>query len=244
MRIAIVDDLKNERTLVQKLASQYFDDRKTLYDVTPHFEEYETGERFLENYIPGKYEIVFLDIYMDKITGIDVAKRIATFDKDCSIIFFTTSDEHQLDGYSVHAIGYIMKPISDHLPAFYTAMDYAASRLLMDQAGITVTTDCGEIYLHYRNIVYIDCIGRTTYFHLTNMDLTVLGKFKDYQPIFLADNRFLECYRNIIINMDYIDRPDNDDFILKSGEKLPISRRKKATVLENHMTYFVKKRGM
>jgi DNA-binding LytR/AlgR family response regulator len=243
MEIAIVDDLRDERTIIHGIAYKYFEDRKELYDISPNFVEFENGETFLENYTPGKYAIVFLDIYMDEITGIDVAKRIAALDRNCSIIFLTTSDEHQLEGYSVHAVGYIMKPIMDHLPALYTAMDYASSRLEMDKAGTTVVTDCGELHLYYRNILYIDCIERTVYIHLADKVLKVLGKYGDYQNSFLSDSRFLECYRNVIVNMDYIDTPADYDFILKSGEKLPISRRKKAAVMGSYMMYFIKKRG-
>lgn len=81
------------------------------------------------------------------------------------------------------------------------------------------------------------------YLHLVDGELKLLGKYSDYESIFLADQRFLECYRNVIVNMDYIDIPLDYDFILKSGEKLPISRRKKANVLERYMTYFIRKRG-
>lgn len=243
MEIAIVDDLVEDRTIVRHLTNKYFEDRKDLYKISPNFTEFGNGEAFLENYASGKYEIVFLDIYMNKLTGMDVAKKIAVLDRNCSIIFFTTSDEYQLEGYGVHAVGYIMKPVVDHIPELYTAMDYAASRLQMDKACITVSTDYGEVYLYYRNILYIDCIDRTVYIHLADRVLKVCGKYGDYQNKFLSDSRFLECYRNVIVNMDYIDIPLDCDFILKSGEKLPISRRKKSNVMENYMMYFIKKRG-
>lgn len=243
MEIAIVDDLVEDRAIIRHLANKYFEDRKELYDISPNFAEFESGEAFLENYASSKYEIVFLDIYMNKLTGMDVAKRIAALDRNCSIIFFTTSDEHQLEGYGVHAVGYIMKPVVDHIPSLYTAMDYAASRLQMDKAGIRVLTDCGEVHLYYRNILYIDCIDRTVYIHLADRVLKVCGKYREFQNSFLSDSRFLECYRNVIVNMDYIDTPLDCDFVLKSGEKLPISRRKKSNVMENYMMYFIKKRG-
>ena len=244
MEIAIVDDIKDERTLVRKLTSQYFQEGKALYDIDVHFDEYEDAESFLESYTPGKYKIVFLDIYMKQLTGIDAAKQIAALDTDCSIIFFTTSDEHQLEGYSVHAVGYIMKPLTDHLPAFYTAMDYVLGKLHLDTASITVPTDYGELNLYYKNIMYIDCIDRSVCIHLPNSTLKISGKFQHYERTFLSDTRFLLCYRNIIVNMDYIDRPIDCDFILKSGEKLPISRRKKSPVLESYMTYFIRRRGI
>jgi DNA-binding LytR/AlgR family response regulator len=243
MEIAIVDDLNEERTVLRSLVQQYFEDRIEQYDSCCHFTEFESGEAFLSTYTPSKYELVFLDIYMSKLTGIDVAKKIAALDKNCSIIFFTTSDMHQLDGYSVHAVGYIMKPIKDSIPALYTALDYVIEKLHIDHAGVTVKTDCGAFYIHYRNLLYIDCIDRTVQLHLANNVLKVIGKYSDYQSIFLTDSRFLECYRNVIVNMDYIDTSLDFDFILKSGEKLPISRRKKATVIESYMSYFIKKRG-
>lgn len=243
MKIAVVDDLKNERTLICQYILKYFHDRKDIYEVSPELIEFVNGEAFLSDFKPRKYEIVFLDIYMEKLTGIDVAKKIAALDRNCSIIFFTTSNEHQLDGYGVHAVGYVMKPVSEHLPALYTAMDYAASKLQMDQGHIIVKTSVGELDLYYRNILYIDCIDRIVHLHLTDKVLKLLGKYDDYEKTFLSDSRFLECYRNIIVNMDYIDIPMDYDFILKSGEKLPISRRKKNAVLGSYMSYFLKKRG-
>ena len=244
MQIAVVDDLKDERALIRRFAGKYFEDRKEIFDVSPDFIEFENGEAFLESYAPGRFELAFLDIYMDKLTGVDVAKRIAALDRNCSIIFFTTSDEHQLEGYGVHAVGYIMKPVEDHISALYTAIDYATERLRMDKANIIVPSECGKLCLYYRNILYIECIDRTLYIHLADRVLKVLGKYADYQSIFLSDNRFLECYRSVIVNMDYIDTPADCDFILKSGEKLPISRRKKSSVLESYMSYFIKKRGV
>lgn len=243
MQIAVVDDLKDERALIRLFAYKYFEDRKESLGVSPDFIEFENGEAFLESYAPGRFEIVFLDIYMDKLTGVDVAKRIAALDRNCSIIFFTTSDEHQLEGYGVHAVGYIMKPVEDHISALYTAMDYATERLQMDKANIIISAECGKLQLYYRNILYIECMGRTIYIHLADRVLKVLGKYSDYQSIFLSDSRFLECYRSIIVNMDYIDTPADCDFILKSGEKLPISRRKMSSVMGSYMSYFIKKRG-
>ncbi len=241
MEIAIVDDIKDERFLIKNHTDKYFKERTERYDVTPHFREFKNGEDFLKSYIPGKYQLVFLDIYMDKLTGIDVAKRIASLDKACSIIFFTSSNEHLLEGYDVHAVGYILKPVENHIASLYTALDYVSSKMELDQKGLTVPTNYGDLFLYYRNILYLECIDKTLYFHLIDRTLKVVGRYKDYQHVLLSDDRFLECYRNIIVNMNYIDAPIDCDFILKSGEKIPISRRKKASVMGKYMFYFINK---
>ena len=72
------------------------------------------------------------------------------------------------------------------------------------------------------------------------MEIAIVDDLKDRRVLIknLAGNRFLECYRNIIINMNYIDAPIAYDFILKSSKKIPISRRKKAPVMGKYMFYF------
>lgn len=239
MKIAIVDDIKEERTHLKLIANQYLELRKDRYPVLPSFIEFDNGETFLEQFASGDYSLVFLDIYMNNLTGIDVAKRIVALDKDCSIIFFTTSDEHQLDGYGVHAVGYIMKPVSDNIPALYTAMDYVMEKQHPDTSGITVQSDCGKLHLYYRDILYLDCIDRKLYIHLTNRILKLSGSYTDYSPYFLSESRFLECYRNVIVNMDYIETPLDCDFAMKNGEKIPVSRRKRSDVMGNYMKYFI-----
>jgi DNA-binding LytR/AlgR family response regulator len=242
MQIAIVDDLQVERTLVRNLTDRYLKNRKEL-NITAHYEEFASGEAFLESYTPGKYQLIFMDIYMSAVTGIDVAKRIAALDKPCNIIFFTSSEDYLLDGYSVHAIGYVLKPLEKNLDAFNTAMDYAVYQLQVDKSTIMVNSDCGPLHLYHRNILYLDTIERTSYVHLTDTVIKLQGKYSDYQQQLMSDPRFLECYRNIVVNMDYIDTILDNDFVLKSGEKLPISRRKKASVLQDYMMYFIHKRG-
>lgn len=241
MNIALVDDLREERVLVKNFIHSYFEERKDFFDVCPSFTEFENGEDFLKSYVPGKYQIIFLDIYMDKLTGMDVAKRIVSLDKDCYIIFSTSSDAHLLEGYDVHAVGYILKPVEKHISSLYTSLDYILSNIQLDQKGLTVLTSYGELFLYYKNILYIECNDKSVHIHLTDQKLKVIGKYRDYQNMFLSDKRFLECYRNIIVNMDYIDTPVECDFILKSGEKLPISRRKKASVMQEYMLYFIKR---
>lgn len=239
MKIAIIDDTASDRMLAKKWIDTYFKEKENTFLAVVEIYEFENGESFLENFTAGLYDILILDIYMHRLSGLEVAKRVSAIDKSCNIILFTSSKDHQLDGYIIHAIGYVMKPVDKHLNALYTALDYVIEKKEMDQAGLTVKTAHGDLTLHYRNIFYVDCINRTVNIHLPQQTLEVSGKYKDYQHIFLSDSRFLECNRNLIVNIDYVDRLYEDDFILKSGECIPISRRKKVSVLEYYMKYFI-----
>ncbi len=74
-------------------------------------DRFSSGEDFLGAFTPGKYDLIFLDIYMDGITGMETAKRIRQTDHDCRIIFITISPEFAVESYNVNASFYLLKPI-------------------------------------------------------------------------------------------------------------------------------------
>lgn len=242
MEIAIVDDLPAERQEVRRLLIEFFTINKDLYGITPSFSEFESGEQFLKTFQPGKYQLVLLDIYMSNLSGIDVAKKLCSIDKKCNIIFFTTSTDHMLDGYDVHAIGYILKPVSKHQSSLNKALTHVMEKLNIDNTCNLYQTEFGKNAIFNRNVVYFESSLRNLYLHFTSGTILVLGKYSDYSRQLLSDKRFLECYRNLIVNMDYIDKPLEYDFVLKTGEKVPISRRKKNDVMEKYTTYFIERR--
>ena len=243
MKIAVVDDLAQERNDIISLVTDYFSVRFQQFDITPEFCEYESGEEFLDGFMPAEFDLVLLDIYMAELTGIETAEKLLLLDKNIKIIFFTTSTEHTLDGYGVHALSYILKPVTKHMKAFYKALDYFVELLNLDKCGITIKTSSGDMFVLNKNIVYIESSVRNLFFHFASEIVQASGKYSDYSKALREDHRFLECYRNLTVNMDYIVKPIENDFLLKTGEKIPISRRRKAEVIEQYTTYFINRRG-
>ena len=91
MRIAVIDDTLQDRKAAIALAKEYFIQRKEYENMQIFFDEYDSGEAFLKSYIKGIYDVLFLDIYMKSLTGIDIARQISLSDENCHIIFFTSS---------------------------------------------------------------------------------------------------------------------------------------------------------
>ena len=88
MNIAITDDLKYDRDTLKELLLNFFNKNKIAIQLY----EYSSAEELLENFTPGFFDLLFLDIYMENISGIDAAKRIYEIDKRCKIIFLTTAN--------------------------------------------------------------------------------------------------------------------------------------------------------
>lgn len=83
MRIAIVDDLAAERTLLKGRLEWQLQRRKVQADIL----EYESGETFLEAARKAPFTAAFLDIYMDGMTGMEAAKKLRKTDTDCLLVF-------------------------------------------------------------------------------------------------------------------------------------------------------------
>ena len=95
MRIAIVDDIKEERAVLYGWLSNQLSKRNIPGD----FVEFESGEEFLAAAKKRPFTVVFLDIYMNGANGIEIARELRMSDSDCFLIFTTTSTDHALEGY-------------------------------------------------------------------------------------------------------------------------------------------------
>lgn len=109
MRIAIVDDLAAERTLLKGRLEWQLQRRNVQADIL----EYESGETFLEAARKAPFTAAFLDIYMDGMTGMEAAKKLRKTDTDCLLVFITTSTDHALEGFQVRALHYLVKPFTE-----------------------------------------------------------------------------------------------------------------------------------
>lgn len=74
-------------------------------------ESFSSGEALLEAFRPGKYDLIFLDIYMGGMKGVDAAAEIRKADRTVTLAFTTTSTEHTLESYRLKAAGYLEKPV-------------------------------------------------------------------------------------------------------------------------------------
>ena len=106
MKIAIVDDDDRERTKICTLLREWGEKRRCKVECS----EFTDGEDFLKS--AGAYQAVFLDIYMKKLNGIDAAKVLRKYDRNCKIIFMTISEDHRADAFEVHAYDYLEKPVT------------------------------------------------------------------------------------------------------------------------------------
>ena len=106
MRIAIVDDIKAEQEFLGRCLNRYCTEQLVPCEAAT----FDSGSAFIKNGI-FDYDLIFLDIYMPGLNGLDTAARIRETNKDVLLIFTTTSADFAVKSYRVRAFDYLVKPL-------------------------------------------------------------------------------------------------------------------------------------
>lgn len=218
MRIAIVDDILSEReTLKTRLEAQL----ARLF-LTAGISDFASGKDFLSAAGKERFDLVFLDIYMENENGMDTAEALRRFDTDCLLVFTTSSTDHALDGFRVRALHYLVKPYTDaDLAALF---DEIVKRLPTQDRYIEVNAAGGVVRLRFQEILYAEHYQHQVYIYTTVGEKIVTRRtFREFS-LSLTDERFFLCSRGVLVNMEHAEDFDGTDFILKGGKRIPVSR--------------------
>lgn len=221
MRIAICDDdMQEQKLLIDALHG---------WDPTRNAECFIDGESLL---LAAKtqppFTIVFLDIYMPGIDGMETAKRLTEISPQTGIVFVTTSTDHAIEAYSLKAVHYLVKPVTT------AGVREAFSRIqhtlaLRNVISVKVGRDVQMIYTD--EIMTLQSANHQTDIILKSgrviSTYTQLGELKEK-----LDDSFLQIQRGLVVNMECIECMQSDSFMLRNGQKLLMSRKEKNSIRE------------
>ncbi|MBO7363743.1 MAG: response regulator transcription factor, partial [Lachnospiraceae bacterium] len=159
MRIAIVDDEEIVRNQIRNYVEQFCQARE-LPVACACFED---ADSFLKNYSPV-YDAVFLDIKMPGSNGMEAARILRRTDQATILVFITNLKQYAIQGYTVDAIGFVVKPVNRY--DFDVVMEKVIRRVRSNGPGdLSVKTANGMARLRIRDILYIEVIRHKLVFH-------------------------------------------------------------------------------
>lgn len=236
LNIAVVEDNPADAAILRKYLSDFF----AGTDETCNIELFGDSEVFYRAFSP-KYNIVFLDIEMPNVSGMEIARKLRAADKDVVIVFVTAMAQYAVEGYEVNAFDYIVKPVS------YSAFTVKLKRIL---ESFRVTAD-KEIWikavglcqkrirvseLKYVEVVKHDCIYHTLHgdYRVTTSMTKVAEELKGL-PFALCN----QCY---LVHLKYVTET-KADFAVVGGDLLPVSRAKKKEFMHSLNNYLARTVG-
>lgn len=194
-----------------------------------------SGEELLENY-SCKYDILFLDIKMTGVTGIQVAQKIREQDKKVIIIFLTSLIQYAVDGYKVNAANYIIKPLKKK--RLMMEMDHWISELEQkEEPFITIHNDSGTYKILLKTISYIETFNRNILIHSSQGNILCYWKMKEIEEK-ISQYGFSRNHSSFLVNLFYVENIEKSDIKLVTGELLPIGKSKKKEFMQKLALYW------
>ena len=219
MRIAIVDDLAEERALLKERLSRLLGLRGAEAELL----DVESGESFLSAEKERRFTAAFLDIYMDGMSGMDAAKELRKTDTDCLLIFTTTSTDHALEGFQVRALHYLVKPFGD--AELSALLDEMLAKLPRQEPVLTVKVSGSDVRLHYRDIISAEHFAHMINIRTTaEKTLATRQSFKVFTEPLKKDVRFFVCGRGVIVNLEHAADFQDAAFCMTDGSRVYVSQ--------------------
>ena len=219
MRIAIVDDLAEDRALLRSRLTRQFSRRK----IAAEFSEFANGEDFLAAEKEQLFTVAFLDVYMTGMNGVDVARQLRKIDTDCLLIFTTTSTDHALEGFQVRAMQYLVKPFTEE--DLDQLIDEILERLPFPDKYMDVRVSGSDIRLFYQNIIYAEHFAHMINVHTTaGKTLATRQPFKTFTEPLKEDSRFFICSRGVIVNLEHANDFEDAAFHMDDGSRIYVNQ--------------------
>ena len=171
----------------------------------------------------------------------DAANAIRAAGDGCSIAFTTTSRDFAVEGYKVHAAGYLVKPYSYEELSALLMMDEPKARPFVE---LPVGGSSG-VKLLLSHILWCEAQGHYVLVHTAGYgDMTVRISFAELSALLLPHPQFLVCCRGCLVNLDQVKSFSGCNFILHGGTKVPIRQRESEAAVQAYAEYqFRKARG-
>ncbi|MGL5259906.1 MAG: LytR/AlgR family response regulator transcription factor [Lachnospiraceae bacterium] len=225
MNIAIIEDLQEDSELLLRLLTEYM----KRYNFTPKIMCFQSGEIFLTAG-PEQFDLCFMDIYMNGITGVETAERLRVIAPDCLVIFLTSSTDYINDAFRLRAWRYVLKPIT--MERLYEALPECIEQTQLFKRQLSVMINRRMMELSFSSIYYITTAGRCIEIHGKDIILTTGTQttFEELATPLLEDYRFFAISKGVVVNFNYVESMNKTDVLMVNGALLPISRGKQAEV--------------
>lgn len=237
LRIAVCDDSK-EILEQMKTVFENWADAPSGTDV----QFFSEGDSLECAHNTDPFDIIFLDVLMPVLNGIELARGIRQKDKRVKIVFFTSSAEYAVDSYSVKANGYLLKPLDP--PKLYAVLDELAQEVKQEGRMITLWNENTVRRIEVDRIEYVESQNKHTLFWLVDRE-SILSSTPLYEveEWLSGTHSFFKCGRSYIVNMRYIDTYTDKEARMLSGCRVPISRRVCSRFEEAYFEYLFATKG-
>ncbi len=204
-----------------------------------HFETYQSSKKVLEKLSQNDhyYDLLFFDIEMPGINGIELCRRIRQSYPDSLVIFISNKEELVFQTFEVQPFRFIRK---NHFLKELEQLVLAISRELSSREGIQISVQelhSSTIYTwNINQILYVEALAKRCQVVTEHGTTNLQYRFMNFENQ-LTPHGFLKPHRSFLINYKYISVIEKDTVLLDNGERIPLSRNRAAEVKQQFIQY-------
>ena len=221
MNIAICDDSREERRELRDILEKLQKDAVIT--------ECEDGQELLDRMAGETFDLVFVDIFMNQVGGLEISRAIHRLYSDTEVVLVSFSREFGPEAFEVNAFYYLVKPYEEE--QVKKVME-RFGQMNQSLAAIYDVNSRRRRKIPLRKITYIESMHNYLYIHMiSEAVLKVRGSLQDFQK--QLDDRFLRINRGVIVNMEAVEKMNTDSCKI-DGVIFMLSRRQR---MENRKKY-------
>ena len=226
-QIAVCDD---EKIIVRQIGDM-------IKDILPNcnISQYLSGGDLLESYV--KFDIIFLDIQMENMSGIETAKELRNRGEDTIIIFITGVKEYVFQAFDVAAFHYLVKPVRKEKLKEVTgrAIEKINKNKGEEIHRLFIKTRDKSISLNINDILFMESETRKIVVHTKREIIRFYGVMSKVEE--KVGSGFYRCHRGYLVNMEYISEYDSENIYLMNGDKVYLAREKYQDFVKHYMRF-------
>jgi DNA-binding LytR/AlgR family response regulator len=232
MRLALCEDEEVFQDVILDYLNPYImEDRNISIDV------FSSGMELLDKYARGeRYDIVFLDVEMPGMLGVDVARSIRDIDISAILIFMTAYTQYVKDAFCINAFQCLLKPIKRDV--FNEEFERAVNCLNKMKCKYSITNKDKRTIFEIKDIVCIEIHHRHLRLSTVDSSYEYTGSLGSEEKK-LSNYGFIRCHQGYLVNMRYIFQVKSDCFVLSTQKRIPISRRLKNDALSKYHRFLM-----
>lgn len=191
--------------------------------------EYHSGQELLDR-LTSDVDLILLDIQMEPVSGMEAARRIRERDPDVCIIFITTMVQYAMEGYMVHAFGFLQKPVR-YAQLRLQLLDAVRHLKTRQRELVTLKIDGQPQQLDLGKILYFEVYAHDIHVVSADSTSTYYGTLAEMEKA-LSSQGFFRCHKSYLVNLRRIRRIAPASVFLDDSHEIPLSKYRRKELLE------------
>ena len=223
IRIAICDDEKYFRLREEELVGEYMEKRGYSYSIAT----YSSGKEMLALRDEAGYDIIFLDINMEEMDGIETARRIRQVSDKVFIVFVTAYITYALEGYKVNAVRYLLREENCLENALKECLDAVTAQMDAGKKKYEINLPNGRKSIPIDNLLYVESRLHKVFFFIMEDGIREYNKYGRLDQVSqeLEPYGFFRIHQSYLVNIRYVINVERYTASMENGITLSISKR-------------------